>query len=128
MDSHPGKLSLDFDVLVKCGLGRLGDEDAKELLREIYSELELRVGSELVNMLTGSQLEEFEKLFDVEELNSNTEISDQDEASLWLQTNIPDYPEVVAKTLETMISELSKRAPDIARACGVDYLDPPRDS
>lgn len=95
---------LDDEFLAGLGLGGLPEDDRKELLRRIYTELELRVGMKIAEGLVDSQLDEFEALMD----------SGDEAASLaWLEATVPNYKDVVASMLEAVKAELVAAAPMI---------------
>lgn len=100
-------IKLDNQFLQDVGLGTLPDEEKKEMLRHIYEQLELRVGTHLASGMTDAQLDEFEAL-----------INNQDEAGAlkWLESNFPKYKEVVADELEKLKVEVMTSAPQILTA------------
>ena len=100
-------IKLDNQFLQDVGLGELPDADKKEMRRHIYEQLELRVGTRLASGMTDAQLDEFEAL-----------INNQDEAGAlkWLETNFPNYKEVVADELEKLKAEVTISAPQILEA------------
>jgi len=126
---------LDNKFLDDLGLGDLPEEQKKAFLQHIYSELEIRVGEKLTDGMSDEMLDEFgyfvdknvEKMKewyaaklpdyanaeDFKKLQESTQGAD--EATLlseygamkWLQINRPDYPQVVASTLEELKKEIS---------------------
>lgn len=98
---------LDDDFLAQLGLAALPAEDKKKMLAHIYETLELRVGMRLAQNMSDAQLDEFEKLMDA---------NDEAGALTWLETNVPNYKEVVAEELEKLKSEISAMAPQILAA------------
>jgi hypothetical protein len=95
---------LDDDFLVQLGLGALPADEKKKMLAHIYETLELRVGMKLAENMSDAQLDEFEKLM---------EVNDESGALTWLETNIPNYKEVVADELEKLKAEIKSMAPQI---------------
>lgn len=97
-------IKLDNQFLEDVGLGALPDSEKKDMLRHIYEQLELRVGTRLASGMTDAQLDEFEAL-----------INNQDEAGAlkWLETNFPNYKDVVAEELEKLKTEVKVSAPQI---------------
>lgn len=125
---------LDKKFLEDVGLGSLPEEQRKAFLQYVYSELETRVGENLTESMSDEMLNEFgyfvDKNFemmkawfannlpdymnfeDFKLFQSNN--PDFDEVTLlseygatkWLQKNRPDYPQVVAKTLEELKKEI----------------------
>lgn len=100
-------LKLDNNLLNELGLGSLPEEQKRSMLQHIYETLELRVGTQLANQMTDAQLEEFEKFVDAGGDNN------QAEALKWLETNLPNYKQVVQEVFETLKREISQMAPQI---------------
>lgn len=98
---------LDDNLLQELGLGALAPEDKKVMLGHIYETLEMRVGMTLAQQMTNEQLDEFEGFID-----SNDEAG----ALKWLETNFPDYKQVVANELEKLKAEIKATAPQIVAA------------
>jgi|ERR1700741_5397894 len=98
---------LDDNLLQELGLGTLSPEDKKVMLGHIYETLEMRVGMTLAQQMTNEQLDEFESFID-----SNDEAG----ALKWLETNFPDYKQVVANELEKLKTEIKTQAPQIVAA------------
>jgi hypothetical protein len=98
---------LDNNFLVELGLSELPDAEKGKMLAHIYETLELRVGMKLAEGMSDSQLDEFEKLAD----------ANNEAASLkWLETNIPNYKDVVMSELEKLKSEIKSTAAQIVEA------------
>jgi len=95
---------LDDDLLKELGLGTLPPEEKNRMLAQIYETLELRVGMKLAEQMTNEQLDEFESYIDR-----------QDEAGAlkWLETNFPNYKDVVGEQLEALKTEIKQVAPQI---------------
>lgn len=97
-------IKLDDNLLQELGLGVLPPEEKKKMLAHIYETLEMRVGMELAKQMTDAQLLEFEQF-----------IKQNDEAGAlrWLETNFPNYKEVVASEFEKLKLEIKQVAPQI---------------
>jgi len=103
-------LKLDNTLLDELGLGSLPEEQKKAMLQHIYETLELRVGTDLANQMTDQQLEEFEKFIDAGgEAN-------QAQALQWLESNLPNYKDVVNRVFEELKGEVKAMAPQIMAA------------
>lgn len=102
---------LDNDFLVSLGLGALPPEEKNKMLAHIYDTLEMRVGMKLAEQMSEQQLSDFEKFID-----SN----DEGGALKWLETNFPNYKQVVADELEKLKAEISAVAPQILASSGID--------
>lgn len=97
-------IKLDDNLLQELGLGVLPPEEKKKMLAHIYETLEMRVGMELAKQMTDTQLNEFEEF-----INRNDEAG----ALHWLETNFPNYKEVVAAEFEKLKLEIKHVAPQI---------------
>jgi hypothetical protein len=100
-------LKLDNNLLQEIGLGGLPEEQKKAMLQHIYETLELRVGTTLANQMTDQQLQEFERFIDAGGDNS------QAEALKWLETNLPNYKDVVQQVFAQLKGEIAQMAPQI---------------
>lgn len=98
---------LDDNLLQELGLGILPPEEKNKMLAHIYETLELRVGMKLAEQMSDAQLDEFESFIDR---------NDEAGALHWLETNFPDYKQVVASELENLKSEIKAQAPAIVSA------------
>jgi hypothetical protein len=98
---------LDDNLLQELGLGNLSPDDKRVMLGHIYETLEMRVGMTLAQQMTNEQLDEFESFIDA---------NDEAGALKWLETNFPDYKQVVANELEKLKGEISSQAPQIVAA------------
>lgn len=98
---------LDNTLLEELGLGALPVEEKNKMLGHIYETLEMRVGMKLAEQMTNEQLDEFEGFIDR-----------QDEAGAlnWLESNFPNYKDVVASELENLKSEIKASAAHIVAA------------
>ncbi len=100
---------LDDDFLASVGLAALPAEQKQDMLRHIYETLELRVGMKIAEQMTNEQLDEFEGYINAKD----------DAGSLrWLETNFPNYKQVVAEELEKLKNEISSSAAQILAASG----------
>lgn len=98
---------LDNDFLTNLGLGSLPVDEKNKLLQAIYERLEMNVGMRLAEKMTDAQLDEFEGFIDR---------NDEPGALRWLETNFPNYKQVVADELEKLKREISQSAPQILAA------------
>ena len=107
---------LDNNLLVELGLGSLPPQEKNMMLRHIYETLEIRVGKKLAQQMSNEQLDEFEQLMPKQ--GDSTEVKTQKEtrALTWLETNFPDYKQVVADELDKLKSEVKQAAPQIVAA------------
>ncbi len=98
---------LDDNLLRELGLGELPPEEKNRMLQHIYETLEMRVGMKLAEQMTNEQLDEFEGF-----------INRKDEAGAlkWLETNFPNYKQVVADELENLKTEVKASAEQIIAA------------
>src|ERR1700712_3709826 len=100
-------LKIDDNLLQTIGLGALPTEDKRGLLTPIYETLEMRVGMRLADQMTNEQLDEFETYF---------EAKDDAGAFKWLETNFPNYKEIVNQEFDKLKAEVAQTAPQILAA------------
>lgn len=95
---------LDNAFLEELGLGSLPPVEKNKMLAHIYETLEMRVGMKLAEQMSNEQLDEFESY-----------INKKDEAGAlkWLESNFPNYKQVVAEELEKLKGEIKQVAPQI---------------
>src|SRR5665213_2348935 len=98
---------LDDNLLRELGLGDLPPAEKNKMLAHIYETLELRVGMKLAEQMTDAQLDEFEGFIDR---------NDEAGALKWLETNFPNYKQVVADELQNLKYEIKQQAPAIMPA------------
>lgn len=87
-------MQLDDNFLQEMGLTAMPEEQKQAFLTYVQEELEVRIGERISKGLTEVQLNEFDL------------ITDPAEAAKWLETNRPDYREIVNRTIEEMKSEI----------------------
>lgn len=97
-------IKLDDDLLQELGLAALPPEEKKKLLAHIYETLEMRVGMKLAEQMSDAQLTEFEQFIDK---------NDEGGALKWLESNFPNYKDVVAAEFERLKTEIRQVAPQI---------------
>ncbi|MBQ3436570.1 hypothetical protein IJG26_01280 [Candidatus Saccharibacteria bacterium] len=85
---------LDEQFLQEMGLSAMPEDQKQKFLDYIQEELEVRIGERISRGLTQEQLNEFDM------------ITDQAEATKWLEKNRPDFREIVTRTLEELKSEI----------------------
>jgi len=100
-------IKIDNDLLVQLGLAGLPEAEKNSLLRHIYETLEMRVGMRLADQMTNEQLDEFEKYFDAK---------DDAGAFKWLESNFPNYKEIVQEEFEKLKVEVGQSAQHILSA------------
>lgn len=97
---------LDNSLLEELGLGALPSEEKNKMLAHIYETLEMRVGMKLAEQMSNEQLDEFEGFIDR---------NDEAGALKWLETNFPDYKQVVAQELDKLKIEIKQSANQIVQ-------------
>jgi Protein of unknown function (DUF5663) len=107
---------LDNDFLTSLGLGGLPVDEKNKLLQMIYERLEMNVGMRLAEKMTDQQLDEFEAFIDQ---------NDEAGALKWLESNFPNYKDVVAEELEKLRVEVTQAAPQILAAQSGGAGQPP---
>ncbi|MGH7142298.1 MAG: DUF5663 domain-containing protein [Candidatus Saccharimonadales bacterium] len=106
-DDPKRTLRIDNSLLQALGLDSLPQVDKSSLLKHIYETLEMRVGMRLADQMTNEQLDEFEHFF-------NTQ--DDSGAFHWLETNFPNYKEIVDEEFSKLKNEVAQTAPQILEA------------
>lgn len=86
--------NLDVKELANAGIIFERKEDADRFIDIIMSDLEIRIGEELAELVPESKLREFEL------------IEDQNEAAAWLEKNIPSYRDIVVRNRKDVENEL----------------------
>ncbi len=109
-------LRIDDDLLKSIGLGDLPEVERRSLLDHLRETLELRVGMKLASKLSEEELENFEKLLPTETDSPEQQKSKEAAALTWLETNFPNYKDVVKLELDTLVEEVKKDAPKIISA------------
>ncbi len=97
-------LKLDNALLDQLGLSALPESEKQVLLRQIYEKLEMNVGMRLADQMSNEQLDAFEKFVDA---------NDDKGAFQWLESNFPNYKQVVNEEFEKLKAEISSVAPQI---------------
>jgi len=110
-------IKLDDDLLRELGLASLPEEEKKKLLAHIYETLEMRVGMKLAEQMSDAQLTEFEQFIDR---------NDEAGALRWLETNFPNYKDVVAAEFENLKTEIGHVAPQILSASNLTPQQQPQ--
>lgn len=103
-DAPKSNLRIDDSLLEELGLAGLPQEEKTSLLRHIYETLEMRVGMRLADQMTNAQLDEFERFFNAQ---------DDAGAFRWLETNFPNYKDVVADEYAKLKDEVRQTVPQI---------------
>ena len=100
---------IDDKFLESLGLGSLPAAEKEAMKAHIYETLEMRVGMTLASQMTDAQLDEFEGLMNKD---------DEQGALKWLETNFPNYRQVVATELDKLREEVKASAPQILEQSG----------
>lgn len=87
-------MQFDEQFLREMGLSAMPEEQKQKFLDYVQEELEVRIGERISKGLTETQLNEFDM------------ITDQAEATKWLEKNRPDYREIVTRTIEELKQEI----------------------
>ena len=114
-DTPRSALKIDESLLVELGLGGLPQQEKTNLLKHIYETLEMRVGMRLADQMTNEQLDEFERFFNAQ---------DDAGAFRWLETNFPNYKDIVAEEYAKLKNEVAQTAPQILAAAQANNAQP----
>ena len=112
-------LKIDNSLLEEIGLGGLPEAEKNSFLRHVYETLEMRVGVRLADQMTNEQLDEFERYF---------EAKDDAGAFKWLETNFPNYKDIVQQEFDKLKAEVAQSAPQILAASQQAQAAPPAGS
>ena len=104
---------LDDNLLIELGLGSLPPQEKNRMLAHIYETLEMRVGMQLASQMTDQQLDEFETLMPLETDSPEQRAQKEKDALTWLETNFPNYKQVVADELAKLKEEIKASAAQI---------------
>src|SRR5882672_11055471 len=108
-------LKIDNNLLQEVGLGALPAAEKNSFLKHIYETLEMRVGIRLADQMTNEQLDEFETYF---------EAKDDAGAFKWLESNFPNYKDIVNEEFEKLKTEVGQTAPQILAASQQNAAQP----
>ena len=100
-------LKIDNNLLQEVGLGGLPSAEKNSFLKHVYETLEMRVGIRLADQMSNQQLDEFERYF---------EAKDDAGAFKWLETNFPNYKDIVQQEFDKLKAEVAQSAPQILAA------------
>lgn len=110
-------LKIDNSLLVEIGLDSLPEAEKNSFLKHVYETLEMRVGIRLADQMTNEQLDEFEQYF---------EAKDDAGAFKWLETNFPNYKDIVQEEFDKLKTEVAQSAPQILAASQAASVAPPQ--
>lgn len=100
-------LKIDNSLLEEIGLASMPEAEKNGFLKHIYETLEMRVGIRLADQMSNEQLDEFERYF---------EAKDDAGAFKWLETNFPNYKDIVQEEFDKLKAEVAQSAPQILAA------------
>ena len=90
-------VKLDDEFLASIGLADLSDEEKKEVLEDVRTALEAKVGVKLTQGLSDEQVDQFSNMLAGDDHNAALE---------WMETNIPNYREVVMQELDAIVDQI----------------------
>lgn len=100
-------IKIDNSLLEEIGLSGLPAAEKNSFLKHVYETLEMRVGIRLADQMSNEQLDEFERYF---------EAKDDAGAFKWLETNFPNYKDIVQQEFDKLKAEVTQTAPQILAA------------
>ena len=107
---------LDNALLEELGLAALPPQDKEAMLQQILETLEMRVGTTLASRMSDQQLDEFERLMPAAGDQPQTVQQKEQQALQWLESNFPDYKQVVNDELNKRKAEIKQSASQIMAA------------
>ena len=113
---------LDDELLEELGLAALPVQEKQTMLRQILETLEMRVGTTLASRMSDAQLDEFERLMPAEGDDQTVVQQKEQQALKWLESNFPNYKQVVNDELEKLKAEIKQSAPQILSTSQVNNL------
>jgi len=116
---------LDNNLLIELGLGAIPPIEKNRLLAQIYETLEMRVGIKLAEGMSDQQLDEFETLMPMPTDTPDAQKQKEGQAHKWLETNFPNYKQVVADELAKLKEEVKGAAPQIVASVQANPMHPP---
>lgn len=108
-------IKIDNSLLDEIGLGGLPEAEKSSFLKHVYETLEMRVGIRLADQMSNEQLDEFERYF---------EAKDDAGAFKWLETNFPNYKDIVQQEFDKLRAEVQQSAPQILAASQAQAANP----
>lgn len=108
-------LKIDNTLLEEVGLAGLPETEKNSFLKHIYETLEMRVGIRLADQMSNEQLDEFERYF---------EAKDDAGAFKWLETNFPNYKDIVQQEFDKLKAEVTQTAPQILASSQAQATQP----
>ena len=87
-------MEFNDNFLQEMGLSEMPDDQKQRFLDYVQEELEVRIGERISEGLSEVQLNQFDL------------ITDQAEATKWLEANRPDYRNIVASTIAEMKDDI----------------------
>lgn len=90
-------VTLDDEFLADIGLSDLSDAEKQQVLEDVRTTLEARVGVKLVRGLSEEQVKQF---------NDFIAGDDPKTAMDWIEKNIPNYQDIVMQELDLIIEQI----------------------
>ena len=96
-------MRVDEEFMREVGLGEMPEAEKQAFMQHAQEELEVRVGHHVGAGLTDQQMAEFEAIEDI------------DEATAWLERNVPGYRAIIEQVYEEFKKELLSERETILR-------------
>lgn len=87
-------MRIDDQFMEEVGLAEMPEDEKRAFMQHAEEELEVRVGQGIGVNLSDEQMQEFEQ------------ITDLDQAAIWLEQNAPDFRVVIARVYENFKQEI----------------------
>jgi predicted nucleic acid-binding protein len=91
-------MPVDGNLLAGIDLSQFNEAEQGKILENLYQRLEDRVGRQVEAIVPDTKFDEFETLIDS---------MDEKKLSQWLDVNVPDYDDIVQKTLDQLKQEVT---------------------
>ena len=88
----------DNTLLTGLDLDQFSEEQRQKIIEKLYKQLEDRVGDKVAALVNDEQFARFESVIDE---------GDEEKLDEWLGINVPNYSQMVEKTLEQLKQEVA---------------------
>ena len=90
-------VTLDDEFLADIGLSDISDAEKQQVLEDVRTSLEAKVGVKLVQDMSEEHVNQF---------NDIIKRDDSKAAMDWLKNNVPNYQDIVMQELEALVEQI----------------------